>query len=219
MKLSDELFAFPWTDNATNNANSYLIRASKRILFDPGHYHLFGAVRNHLENLTLSPEDLDLVLATHAHPDHTEALRHFSNLSVKIGFPLPEFPPLRNAEPRNGGESAMLGFQPDLLLREGSLEIGDMIFQVYHTPGHSPGSICLYWPNKKVLFTGDVVFCGGIGRTDLPGGNSQDLMKSIQRLSRLDVDFLLPGHGDLIQGRDRVKQNFQDIERIWFPYL
>ncbi|MEW6665561.1 MAG: MBL fold metallo-hydrolase [Thermodesulfobacteriota bacterium] len=219
MRLADELYAFPWLDYATNNANSYLIHASKKILVDPGHDHLFGALRSHLESLALSPEDLDLVLATHAHPDHAEALRHFSRLSVPICFPLPEFELLKSAAPGHEGGLAMLGFQPHLLLREGSLEVGDLVFQVYHTPGHSPGSVCLYWPEKKALFTGDVVFYGGIGRTDLPGGDSQELMKSIQRLSLLDVDFLLPGHGDLIQGRDEVRHNFQDIERSWFPYL
>jgi glyoxylase-like metal-dependent hydrolase (beta-lactamase superfamily II) len=92
-------------------------------------------------------------------------------------------------------------------------------FQVIQTPGHSPGSICLYWSDRKVLFTGDVVFDQGIGRTDLPGGNGRALKESIKSISRLDVEYLLPGHGEIVSGREAVKANFTDIERMWFPYL
>ena len=99
------------------------------------------------------------------------------------------------------------------------MKIGDFGFQVIHTPGHSPGSICLYWPDRKVLFTGDVVFYQGVGRTDLPGGNGEDLKASIKRISQLEVDYLLTGHGNVVSGRDLVKANFSEIERVWFAYL
>jgi hydroxyacylglutathione hydrolase len=92
-------------------------------------------------------------------------------------------------------------------------------FEVIQTPGHSPGSICLYWPDKKILFTGDVVFNQGIGRTDLPGGNGKELKESIKKISRLDAEYLLPGHGDIVSGREAVKTNFANIERDWFHYL
>ena len=97
--------------------------------------------------------------------------------------------------------------------------MGDLSFKVIHTPGHSPGSICLYWTEQKALFTGDVIFHQGVGRTDLPGGSGQELKDSITRISRLEVDYLLPGHGDLISGREPVKRNFETIERMWFGYL
>ena len=90
---------------------------------------------------------------------------------------------------------------------------------VLHTPGHSPGSICLYQPDKKVLFTGDVVFNQGIGRTDLPGGSGPELKESIKRISHLDVSLLLTGHGDVVPGRDAVAENFKMIEESWFSYL
>jgi glyoxylase-like metal-dependent hydrolase (beta-lactamase superfamily II) len=94
-----------------------------------------------------------------------------------------------------------------------------LTFQVIQTPGHSPGSVCIYWPDKKVLFTGDVAFNQGIGRTDLPGGDGQELKESIKRISLLDVEYLLSGHGDILSGREKVKANFGDIEEMWFPYL
>jgi glyoxylase-like metal-dependent hydrolase (beta-lactamase superfamily II) len=69
------------------------------------------------------------------------------------------------------------------------------------------------------LFTGDVVFNQGVGRIDVPGGNGEELKESIRKISRLEVDHLLPGHGDVISGRDDVKANFAEIERVWFAYL
>ncbi len=91
--------------------------------------------------------------------------------------------------------------------------------QVIHTPGHSPGSVSLYWHEKKALFTGDVVFKQGVGRTDLPGGNGEILKESIKRLSHLDVEEMLPGHGEIVSGGELVKTNFQEIERLWFADL
>ncbi len=110
-------------------------------------------------------------------------------------------------------------FEPDILLQEGELKIGNMTFQVIQTPGHSPGSVCIYWPDKKVLFSGDVAFNQGIGRTDLPGGDGQELKESIKKISLLDVEYLLSGHGDILAGHEKVKTNFKNIEEMWFPYL
>jgi glyoxylase-like metal-dependent hydrolase (beta-lactamase superfamily II) len=110
-------------------------------------------------------------------------------------------------------------FQPQLLLKEGELVVDDMAFQVIHTPGHSPGSLCLYWPETKALFSGDVVFNQGIGRVDLPGGDGDALKQSIEKLTRLEVDYLHPGHGDIVSGRDRVKANFDTIQNLWFGYI
>ncbi|MBW1888668.1 MAG: MBL fold metallo-hydrolase, partial [Deltaproteobacteria bacterium] len=71
----------------------------------------------------------------------------------------------------------------------------------------------------KALFTGDVVFYQGVGRTDIPGGNGKTLKESIKKISRLDLDYLLPGHGEAVSGRDHVKNNFKQIEDFWFAYL
>ena len=65
------------------------------------------------------------------------------------------------------------------------------------TPGHTPGSGCLYWPDEKVLLSGDTLFCMGYGRTDLPGGSSADLTASIRTLFDLPSDVIVyPGHGE-----------------------
>ena len=70
-------------------------------------------------------------------------------------------------------------------------------FTIINTPGHTPGSICLYWPAEKVLLSGDTLFQMGCGRTDLPGGNLGQMMDSLERLLELPADTkVYPGHGD-----------------------
>ena len=69
-------------------------------------------------------------------------------------------------------------------------------FELLETPGHTPGSICLYWPDEKVLLSGDTLFQMGYGRTDLPGGNMGQLIASLEHLFALPADTLVyPGHG------------------------
>jgi glyoxylase-like metal-dependent hydrolase (beta-lactamase superfamily II) len=70
-----------------------------------------------------------------------------------------------------------------------------------------------------VLFTGDVVFKEGLGRTDLPGGDGAKLKASIKRLAELDVEWVLSGHGDPVSGEKEVKANFDQIEQFWFNYI
>jgi len=219
MKILDGLHGFLWENPSANNCNSFFIDGKKRILIDPGHYHLFGHVREDLSGLSLSPQDIDLVIITHAHPDHMEAIKVFTEDSAMIALHKAEMDFIRSVAPHYGEALGISDFEPDLLLKEGDLEIGDLSFQVIHTPGHSPGSICLYWPEKKALFAGDVVFNQGIGRTDLPGGNGQELKDSIKRIAKLDLDYVLTGHGDIVSGRGKVISNFETIESYWFAFI
>ncbi len=219
MKIFEDLYGFLWLDPTANNCNTYFIDGKKKILVDPGHYDLFGHVKDDLSRLSLSPAQIDVAIVTHGHPDHIEGVKTFVGTSALVAIPRVEMNFIRQVAPHYGDSLGVANFEPDILLQEGDMKIGDLTFQVIHTPGHSPGSICLYWPEKKVLFTGDVVFNQGVGRTDLPGGSGEDLKTSIRKLSKLEVDHLLPGHGDVISGRDLVKANFSEIERVWFAYL
>ncbi len=219
MKILDNLHAFLWQSTTANNCNTYLVDGEKKILVDPGHYQLFGHVRDELSRLSISPEDIDIVIITHCHPDHIESVRIFAGTSTMIAVPAAEMDFIRNVAPTFREALGIPDFEPGILLQEGDLNIGDLRFHVIHTPGHSPGSICFYWPDKKALFSGDVVFNQGVGRTDIPGGNGQELKDSIKKISRLDVQYLLPGHGEIVSGREAVNTNFKDIERYWFAYL
>ena len=219
MRIFDNVHFFPWNSMAANNCNTYFINGEKKILIDPGHYHLFDHVRDELSGLSLSPEDIDVVIITHGHPDHMEGVRIFQETDAVVAVSSWEMEFIKTVAPHYGEALGISGFEPDILIQEGDLKIGNLSFEVIHTPGHSPGSVCLYWPDKKTLFTGDVVFDQGIGRTDLPGGDGEKLKESIRKISRLDVDYLLTGHGDIVSGKEAVKQNFKAIEDFWFGYI
>lgn len=219
MQILENLYGFFWLDPTTNNCNTYLITGTMNILIDPGHYHLFGHVRDNLERLSLSTEDIHVVIALHGHPDHMEGVRAFSTPPTLVALPMIEMGFVKRHATHYWESMRLNDLEPDIFLKQGDLRVGDLTLRVIHTPGHSPGSMTLYWPERKVLFTSDLVFNQGIGRTDLPGGNGQELKKSINLISKFEADCLLPGHGDMISGRELVRANFQDVERSWFPYL
>jgi len=216
--MFDRLHAFFWESMTANNCNTYFIDGPTRILIDPGHLNLFGHVETGLAELGIGIEDIGVVICTHAHPDHIEAVELFKKTSAQFGIHETEWDFFK------AKISAAYGTIPDAIapeffLKEGSLSINGLQFQVLHTPGHSPGSISLYWPEQKALFTGDLVFKEGIGRTDLPGGDGAKLKKSIQRLADLETEWILPGHGEIISGPEAVRENFSEIENYWFKYI
>jgi glyoxylase-like metal-dependent hydrolase (beta-lactamase superfamily II) len=217
MKIFDNLQAFIWRHPQANNCNSYLIRGSKKILIDPGHRHLFDHVRLGLYDLGLTPEQIDLVIITHGHPDHLEAAGLFKAPTLKT-MSHKEWLFIQEYAGRYGWDGTN-GPGPDFFLQEGELIIGDLEFQVLITPGHSPGSLCLYWPEHKALFTGDLIFSQGVGRTDLPGGDGALLKENILRMSDLDIEVLCSGHGEVVKGRKAVEANFEVIKNVWFNYL
>jgi hydroxyacylglutathione hydrolase len=221
VKLEKDLYAYLWQDPYENNCNTYLINGDKTVLIDPGHTRNLKNVFRQMEEDGLSPDKIDLVLITHSHPDHMEGVEVFLDKPVRIA--------MGKEEERYLLESGKILFDMmqmplpniriDFYLKEGDLRLGSQTFQVYQSPGHSPGSLTIYWRDRKVLFTGDVVFLGGIGRTDFLEGNSKLLMESIERLSHLDTEFLLPGHGDLVMGKELVLQNYEFIRQNFYPYL
>ena len=221
MQLEEGLYAYLWQNAYENNCKTYVIKKDLTLLIDPGHSRHLGSVFFQMEGDGIDPEEIDLVLITHSHPDHLEGAEAFLEKTVRIA--------MAKEEERYLRESGRLLFeamdQPlpklriDFYLREGELRLGKERFEIFRTPGHSPGSLSIYWPGRKVLFTGDVIFHGGIGRTDFAEGNPQLLMRSIERMSRLETEILLPGHGQIVQGRDNVLQNFEFIRQNFYPYL
>lgn len=123
------------------------------------------------------------VLITHSHADHIGALRNFlTKKSIKI-------------------------FKRSNLLERKYL-IGDFAFECIYTPGHSKDSITFYFKNERSMFVGDFVFKESIGRTDLPGGNPNDMILSITKLKEYDDDIVLyPGHHDITTIGEEKKNN------------
>lgn len=221
MKLTDNLHAFLWQSMSTNNCNAYLIDGPSRVLIDPGHRAQFKHVQQGLEQLELSVNDIDVIICTHAHPDHLEAVPLFKDTPTLYTLHETEWQWITTIGKQM---SAAYGididdFRPDFFLKEGTLSLDGLELDIIHTPGHSPGSVTLYWPLQKALFTGDLIFNEGVGRTDLPGGDGSKLKESIKRLTNLDVDWLLSGHGDVISGTEKVKKNFEDVESFYFAYV
>lgn len=180
-------------------ANCYLLLDEKKALIDVGGdiQFILNALRKYID-----PRELDYIILTHSHYDHAAAAGHFKGIA-KIAIHKDEYSLLK----AQGFTSFMFGvtfkeFEPDIMLEGGEvIELGELSLEVIHTPGHSPGSICLYEPEKKWLFSGDTVFAyGSFGRVDLPGGSSRELIKSLEKLSRLDVENLYPGHEDVVEG-------------------
>jgi hydroxyacylglutathione hydrolase len=153
--------------------------------------------------LGLAHPDLRIgrVLATHGHADHifgAEELRQRTGAPFQIH---------RGDEPfvrALPGQAAGLGLgatrSPEVsgFLSDGEkVRVGRYEGTVIHTPGHSPGGVSLHFPSEKILFTGDTLFAGSVGRTDLPGGNAPELLRSIrERLFPLgDEVRFFPGHG------------------------
>ncbi len=142
--------------------------------------------------------DIKFIVLTHNHMDHIGALKEVKEATgAEVAIHEDEAESLHGRSPHNlFGLAHSPPPPPDKLLKDGdSIDIGDLHFLVLHTPGHSPGGICLL--GHEVVFCGDTLFNYGIGRFDMPGGNGRQLINSIHtKLMVLpDNTMVYPGHG------------------------
>ncbi|MBP7070020.1 MAG: MBL fold metallo-hydrolase [Methanothrix sp.] len=192
---------------AAFDGNVYLILDQKPILVDAG--MMAAPTLRNIKKL-IDPAKIEKIVLTHCHHDHSGAA---PELKAATGARLL----LSEKEVGAVGDDLasvayLFGqqapqYEVDQTLKEGMvLDIGEWKLEVMETPGHSQGSLCLYEPRAKVLFSGDTVFPdGNIGRTDMYGGSTPDLVASIERLTGLDVEIMYPGHME-ITGRDVKRQ-------------
>lgn len=144
------------------------------------------------------------ILLTHAHFDHTGALG-------SLHAALPDVPIYVHALDADNNTNMSNGnlVYTDTYADGGIVSCGGLTFRVLHTPGHTPGSVCLQC--EGALFTGDTLFAGSYGRTDFIGGDEAAMRRSLARLGRLEGDCtVLPGHGE---------DSTLDYERRTNPYL
>ena len=174
-------------------ANCYVVAAGgAAVVVDPGAEapRIIEAVRG---------LDVRAVLVTHGHPDHAGGVDEFL-----AGTEVPFMAPAADAALVKEYVSA----EPARWLPDGDrLEFGPLKLEFVATPGHTPGSCCYYAPG--VIFSGDTLFAGGVGRTDLPGGSGEALFTSIrERIFTLADDTVVyPGHGECTTVRREKESN------------
>jgi hydroxyacylglutathione hydrolase len=167
------------------------------IVVDPGDdiSRIVGTLEKH--QLTVKQ-----IIVTHAHIDHIAGAERLKRLTgAPILYNQNDLPLVRMMDIQAG----WLGIPtPEVAPPDASLEDGQVISitgltgSILHTPGHTEGSVCLYLPQQSLLLAGDTLFAGSIGRTDLPGGDTRKLLKSIHDslLTLPDNVTVLPGHGE-----------------------
>jgi hydroxyacylglutathione hydrolase len=215
MRLVGDLFAYVWSGR-DNNCNSYVLSGvledKRHVVIDPGHVTTpelreagLQGLRDEMGRDGIDPDAIGLVLLTHCHPDHSEAA---NSIREETGAMVA----LHEAE---ADVYSQFGGTVDLLIGEGNLDLGresPVRLTVFHSPGHSPGHTTIYWPEEKVLVAGDLIFYRSTGRVDLPGGDAGALRSSIERLSKLDIEYVLCGHpyghSGVIEGGEEVRRNF-----------
>ena len=189
------------------------------IVIDPG-----DEVERILEVLKRHDLTAKYIVNTHAHFDHVGNCRELKEATGapiwlhKADLPIYETAPQQAALFTMYGVPAIRMAAVDQFIRDADgVSVGTIDAQVIHTPGHTPGSLSLHVPSgaKDLLFAGDTLFQGSIGRTDLPGGDFRQILKSIKdRLLTLDDDTeVWPGHGPKTTiGRERRSNPFlQDV--------
>jgi hydroxyacylglutathione hydrolase len=141
------------------------------------------------------------IVITHAHIDHIAGAQQLKRITgAPILYNQLDLPLVRMMDEQAGwlGIATPEVLPPDADLPDDSMvSIANLRASILHTPGHTPGSLCLYLPAHHLLLAGDTLFAGSVGRTDLPGGDTQTLLRSIhQRLLTLpDTTRVVPGHG------------------------
>ena len=185
-------------------------KTHEAMVIDPG-----DQIEEILEVLRQEKLTLKQIVITHAHIDHVGGAM---KLKAATGAPIlmnqNDYALLKMLDMQAAwvGVPSPGEVKVDEAISQGRvLKIGEISSNVIHTPGHTEGSICLYFPVEKKLIAGDTLFAGGIGRTDLPGGSMDKIMRSLhtQVLALPDETEVVPGHGPVTTiGEERETNPF-----------
>ena len=237
-KIIDGVYLISGQDGLIPDAHIYLIGlpSSKDLtLIDVGVTGKGQEKLDVLKKYGIQPGDIKRIILTHAHLDHIGCIREvLKETHAELWMHLKEADLLEQGQElivfgqemvkemchnhyniKSGDYT--LTFDKKLEGNE-DLEIGGMIWKVLHVPGHSLGSLALYDPANKILIAGDVVYADyTIGRFDFFGSSAQELKSTLQFLSSLDVNILLPGHNQIMM--DVPRGYLLETAKRWEPFL
>ena len=220
MELTKNLYFF--AEKGMMDCNTYVVKDKTNLLIDAGLTQFLPALIEDMHRDGIDPKDIKLIANTHLHGDHcwaNDAFKKLSGAEILMHPVQKQFGKAAAVQASQFFGVDNAEFSEDRLMDNERLNLGETEIELIPSPGHSPDSICYYIPNEKALICGDVIFNQNTGRVDLPGGSADQLKASIDRLSQLDVEYLLPGHMDIVVGRENVKNNFEFIKKYVFGYL
>jgi hydroxyacylglutathione hydrolase len=210
-KTKAKAFIIPVTPFQQNCTLLWCEATKRAVVVDPG-----GDLPDIERAIAEANVSVDKIWLTHGHVDHVGGA---AEMKAKLKVPIEG--PHRDDQylldhvvdtARMFGIDGVANVTPDRWLEEGErVEVGDLTFDILHCPGHSPGSVAFINAAQRLAIVGDVLFAGSIGRTDLPGGDHRQLLRSIRdKLLPLDDDVtVLSGHGPVTTiGRERVTNPF-----------
>ena len=178
-----KILTLPLGSYQTNTYILYNEGAKPCLIVDPGYEA--GEILHYVNHLDL---EVEAILLTHGHFDHVGAVRQIAaetDCKVYLHPADLSMPPMMTAGPL---------YYTDTYDEGTKLDLAGLTVHVLHTPGHTPGSVCLLVGD--VMLSGDTLFAGSCGRTDLPGGDWATITRSLDRLSRMQINYrVLPGHG------------------------
>jgi len=180
------------------DSNIYCI--DDELLIDCGSGAFTEDILAQMEEYGLNPKKIKMIVLTHAHFDHCGAIKEWKKITgAKVFIHEGDLMALETGDGVLAKEFDIEyeGVKANGLLKEGEeIKTNNYTFKIIHTPGHTPGSVCLWDEKNGILISGDTLFLDGFGRIDYPGGDEKKLIQSLKKIKKLgEISVLLPGHG------------------------
>jgi len=238
-RITDEIIWIPGQDEFIPDAHMYVLgnlMSDDITLVDAGLMRKSSYKLKVIETLGIRPNQIKRLILTHTHLDHIGCLPEIKRQIPEMEIWVHR---IEGEELERGDERTVYGMQlfktmaqAQFSLKDGlfkmevhtkleegdRIKTGENIWEVLHLPGHSKGSIGLYDPKERILISGDTLYSDyAIGRFDLHGADPKELASSLERLSNMAIDVLLPGHNDIMEAvpRDYAKKVYEQ----WKDYL